>query len=312
MTSLEIRLFGEIWVNRDGEQLPGISTKAMELLCYLLLHRERGYTREALSAMFWPDASDTLARKYLRQAIWRLQSVLGDRDLLIVNSDWIRVNPRTALWLDVAEFEKAYSFNRDTPGHEMTDQQAQAVESAIALYRGDLIEAWYQDWCLHERDRLQLLYLDLLEQLMSYCEVRQHYAQGVAYGQRVLRYDAARERTHQNLMRLHYRAGDRAIALRQFERCAEAMAKQFDVHPSRETIALYHQVRGDYVEVRPRPAGVTSIRPGGDTAPPGGQHPGELLRGLQASLDLVQANVTALRRQLQQELGPVGQITEAV
>ena len=79
MTRLKIRLFGQISVQQDEQPLSGLSTKALELLCYLLLHRERGHTREALAGLFWPEAPDSLSKKYLRQAIWRLHSTVATR-----------------------------------------------------------------------------------------------------------------------------------------------------------------------------------------------------------------------------------------
>ena len=325
MTRIEIRLFGQIAIQRDGEPLSGLSSKATELLCYLLLQRERGHTREALAGLFWPDAPDPLAKKYLRQALWRLQSKLASRDLLIMRAGWLRINPEAGLWLDVAEFEHAYDFHRDLPGQVLTDQQAQALETAVVLYRGDLIESWYQDWCAYERDRLQLIYLAMLEQLMCHCEGRRYYARGVAYGQRILRYDPARECAHRILMRLHYQVGDRPAALRQYERCAAAMAKQFNVYPSNETVALFRQVRGDQLEttaaretaVATRPFAehrpVTEHRPAAEHRPvteqrpgiehrPAGEHGGELLVRLQASLTHLQAALTGLQRQVQHQV----------
>ena len=297
MTRLEIRLFGQIAIQRDGEPLSGLSSKATELLCYLLLQRDRGYAREALAGLFWPDTPDPLARKYLRQVIWRLQSKLASRDLLIMRAGWIRINPDAGLWLDVAEFEHAYDFHRDMPGQELTDRQAQALEAAVLLYSGDLMESWYQDWCVYERDRLQLIYLAMLEQLMSHCEARRYYARGVAYGQRILRYDPARECAHRILMRLYYQAGERSAALRQYERCAAAMAKQFNVDPSHETVALFRQVRGDQLETPAREAAVTTRS--------GAEH-GDLLVPLQASLNHLQAALTGLQRQVQQQVEQVG------
>lgn len=301
MTRLKIRLFGQVSVQRGGEPLSGLSTKALELLCYLLLHRERGHTREALAGVFWPEAPDSLSKKYLRQAIWRLGSALAcqadparaeSSQLLIVHPDWIRVNTEAAWWLDVAVFEQAYDLYRDTPGEDLTDSQAQALEAAVVLYRGDLIETWYQDWCVYERDRLQLTYLAMLDQLMSHCEARQLYAKGIAYGQCVLRYDSARESTHRHLMRLYYRAGDRTTALRQYDRCAAALVKHFNLPPSRETIALYHQIRSDRLESSARPVTFTASFDGG----PGS----DLLLGLQTKLDHIQASLTALRYQVQE------------
>jgi DNA-binding SARP family transcriptional activator len=292
---LIIRLFGQISVDRAGESLSGLSAKAMELLCFLLLHRERAHARETLAVQLWPDTSESLARKYLRQAIWRLQSALVSSQLLTVHPGWIRINPKALLWLDIAEFEEMHDIHRNIPGQQLTDGEAQALEKAVGLYRGDLIETWYQDWCLYERDRFQLVYIAMLEQLMVHCEARCSYTQGVAYGQRVLRLDPARECTHRILMRLYYKAGDRTTALRQYERCASAMAKQFGIHPSRETIALYHHVRSDRVGTHPaQPADITHGVTG-------------LLTGLQVSLDDIQASLSALQQHVQQ-LPPVSRI----
>ena len=306
MTRLKIRLFGQVSVQRDGKSLSGLSTKTLELLCYLLLHRERGHTREALAGLFWPDAPDSLSKKYLRQAIWRLGAALAipsgqaqaeSGQLLIVHPDWIRVNTDAEWWLDVAVFERAYDLHRDIPGENLTDAQAQALEAAALLYRGDLIETWYQDWCVYERDRLRLTYLAMLDQLMSHCEARGHYAKGIAFGQTVLRHDSARESTHRQLMRLYYRAGDRTTALRQYDRCVAALAKHFSLAPSRETIDLYHQVRSDRLENSARAAAAPYGGPGGD-----------LPAGLQARLDHIQASLTALLRQVQQAGLPVSRL----
>lgn len=309
MIRLKIRLFGQISVQRGGQPVPGLSSKALELLCYVLLHRERAHTREALAGLFWPEAPDSLSKKYLRQAIWRLHSTLSStagqpeaesKELLIIRPGWIRVNAEAPWWLDVAAFEQAYDVYRDIPGEELTDRQARAIRSAVILYRGDLAEAWYQDWCVYERDRLQLIYLAMLEQLMSHSAGRGHYARGIAYGQCILRHDPARESTYRQLMRLYYQSGNRTNALRQYDQCAAAMAKHFSLQPSRETVALYHQIRGDRLE---HPAWQTTATPR-----PGGEVGNDLILGLQARLDHIQASLTALQRQVQQQLAPVSQL----
>jgi DNA-binding SARP family transcriptional activator len=68
------------------------------------------------------------------------------------------------------------------------------------------------------------------------------------YGRRILRCDRAHESTHQQMMRLYYLAGDRAAALRQYERCAAALHEELDVLPARRTVALYEQIRADRLE----------------------------------------------------------------
>jgi DNA-binding SARP family transcriptional activator len=248
----QVRLFGKVSVQRDGVAVTGLPAKVIELLCYLLLFRDRGHAREVLADVLWPEASGPRARKYLRQTLWQLRTALdgpagpgGARPdgPFAVDAGWVRLNP-DAWWLDVEIFEAAHGICRSGPG-PLTDRQAAALDDAVVLYRGDLIESGYQDWCVQERDRFQQIYLAMLDVLMSHCEVHHRYAEGVGYGQRILRHDPAREATHRQLMRLFHAAGDRAAALRQYDRCVAALAKQLDVRPSRETVTLYQRLRTD-------------------------------------------------------------------
>jgi DNA-binding SARP family transcriptional activator len=178
-----------------------------------------------------------------------------------VAADWVSFNPGSDVWVDVAVFEKAFSVAREVAGHHLNASQAQTLDQAIQLYQGDLMEGWYQDWCLCERERLQTNYLIMLDKMMSYCEAHQKYETGLAYGLRVLRYDRAREVTHRRLMRLYYLADDRTAALRQYEHCVAALNEELGVKPSRLTVALYDQIRLDEF---PAVAARTAGPPNGD------------------------------------------------
>jgi DNA-binding SARP family transcriptional activator len=97
------------------------------------------------------------------------------------------------------------------------------------------------------------MYLMLLEKLMGYCEAQAQYELGIIYGTRILHYDAAHERTHQRLMRLHYLDGNRTAALRQFQLCATTLATELAVKPDEYTLLLYQQLCNDKLDDLPRP-----------------------------------------------------------
>ena len=84
----------------------------------------------------------------------------------------------------------------------------------------------------------------ILDKLLVYCMSHEEFEAGQRYGGLILRYDRARERIHQLLMRLHYLAGDRTGALRQYERCVVALREELGVRPDRRTVALYEEIRG--------------------------------------------------------------------
>lgn len=309
MDGLQVRLFGELSIHLEGRSVLFPSGKALELFCYLLIHRDRAHTRETLSEVLWPGGKPDISKRYLRQALWRLNAAVHcgpdrhrrERELiLIIDADWVRINPDAACWLDVSAFKRVYVTARDTSGHSLSDRQAKDLETALELYRGDLLANWYHDWCDYERDRLKLAYLAMLDQLMGYCEARQLYVKGLDFGQIILRYDPARESTHRQLMRLHYRAGDRTLAIRQYERCVSVLAQEFGIQPSADTIALYEQIRADRVPDIPLPLS-TELRLLPQPVPQRGD--GDALAHLHLRLDQIQASLCALHKSVIQGSG---------
>jgi DNA-binding SARP family transcriptional activator len=252
MSKLSICLFRKFLVRRNAQVVEGFeSRKVQELFCYLLLHRDHALPRETLASLLWPDTTTAQVKKSLRQALWQLQSALGsqaevdDDRVLLVESDRVQLNSEADIWLDVAVFERAFEVIQMMPGEELDLNRVQIMQEAVQLYQGSLLEGWYQDWCVFERERLQNMYLTMLDKLMCSCEARREYETGLLYGMRILCYDRARERTHRQLMRLHYLNSDRAAALRQYEQCAAAMEEELRARPSKGTMALYEQIQSD-------------------------------------------------------------------
>jgi DNA-binding SARP family transcriptional activator len=227
------------------------SPKVQELFAYLLVYRDRPHHREILADALWGDRASSKSRKSLRQSLWRLHCALRHslgptaNDLLLVEPEWVRLNPQTELWLDVKVFEEAFGSVRGVPGQNVGDECARNLQRAVLLYTGDLLEGWYQDWCVYERERLRQTYLSMLDKLMEFSESRQEYENALLYGVRILRHEPARERTHRRLMRLFYLSGDRTAALRQYERCVAALRAELEVEPGRPTRALCEQIRVD-------------------------------------------------------------------
>jgi DNA-binding SARP family transcriptional activator len=261
MSKLHIRLFGKFTIAARPQPATILEgAKVQELFSYLLLYRHRPHAREALATLLWCDASDTQSKSYLRKTLWQLQSELerfvDEADLphlLQVDGEWVQLNTNRLAWLDVAQFERAFAQVKDTPGQTWDEETARCVATAVSLYRSDLLEGCYQEWCLFERERLQRIYLILLEKLMHYCEAHGQYETGIDYGSRVLRLDLARENAHRSLMRLYYLAGNRSEALRQYDRCVAVLRDELGVEPGRRTRALYEQL---VAEKLPQPEGM--------------------------------------------------------
>jgi len=299
MPALSARLLGSLDVRAehgDGD-LP-TAQKAQELLCYLLLHRGRPVRRGALSCVLWADTESRLCRKNLRQALWQLQSALGYSaadTVFDVAVETVTLRGSADLWLDVAEFQAAVEKVQGIPGRQLGTVGAAIADQAIQLYRGDLLEGFDFEWCLVEREWLQTRYLMLLDKLMSFCEANREYERGIEYGERILRRDRAREYTHRRLMCLHHLRGDRTGALRQYERCLQALDEEFNVAPAASTTRLREQICSEGGVALPS----ESRDPRNATTSPAAAAPGMHLRRLQHELADLQRQVGEEIRRLQ-------------
>jgi DNA-binding SARP family transcriptional activator len=285
-------LFGKFTAHHDAGLLKGIeASKDQELLSYLLIHRDRPHSREALASLLWGETSTEKSKKYLRQALWHLHAALNSNgngtDVLMVDHDWLSLNPRSDLWTDVSDFERAFTGAEGVAGRQLDPEKATALKDAVTLYSDDLLPGYYQDWVLFERERLQNMYLLMLDKLIVYLQFHGDYEVAQGYCATILRYDPARERTHRQMMHLYSLAGDRTSALRQFERCALALKQELGVRPERKTVELYERIKSDQMSNSDSPE-----------TPPHNSNSSDILTRLKQ----LQAIVSGVQRRIQRDI----------
>ena len=247
MATLHISMLGRFQLQSNGMVPPGFGAqKELELFGYLLTHRATPHHREKLATILWQDASSDQSRQYFRKALWQLQTALdkieAQTPLLIVESEWVQLNADADLRLDLRDFEATFDAVKRSPLDHLGATEIAMMAQAVDLYQGELLQGWYQDWCIYERERVQQMYLSMLDRLVQCCMRDGHYAQGIEFATLVLRGDPAREYTHRQLMHLHALAGDRTSALRQFARCTEILHKELGVEPATRTHQLYRSI----------------------------------------------------------------------
>ncbi|HMA32958.1 MAG TPA: AAA family ATPase, partial [Chloroflexia bacterium] len=235
---LTIRLFGGLVLERDGQALPPPTPqKAALLLAYLLAAHNRVHPRALLAGLFWGDQPEQRARRNLSDALWRIRTLLEPRSarpdsgppILLLEGDTVRYNPAAAVALDVRTFEELL---RDPPDVE---RQARAV----ALYHGDLLAGYYDDWVLLERERLRQLYLAGLARLLTAYQAAGAWDAAVTTAARLVAADPYQESATRELMRLYYRLGRRDRAFQQFATLKAVLAADLEIEPEPETVALH-------------------------------------------------------------------------
>jgi DNA-binding SARP family transcriptional activator len=220
-------------VSYDGQTVRFAAARTLPLFAYLMLHRERPVARDVLAYTFWPDRSEDDARANLRRHLHRLNQALPavpGLAWLVVDKKSVAVNSAAPIELDVARFEAACA-------------GAAGPETILDLYAGDLYPGCDEDWILAFRERFRAGYLDLASQLIGRYRGERRYAEASALAQRMLAVDPFREDTVRTTMSLHYEAGDRAGALREFEAFRQRLQTEVGADPMLETLSLRDAIR---------------------------------------------------------------------
>ena len=263
MELFRIELFGALRLQRGKRPFSGgfRTQKSKELFAFLVLGRERSYPRSMLATVFWGDRPEPEARSNLRHNLSDIRKLLLNNGIepdsyFTVGSNDIAFNPSADFSLDVAEFEMRCDSAESDPHNPLGRNGKESLERAVELYRGELLENVYEDWCQHDREALRDRFLNALACLMQYHQARREWDAAIAHGKRLLRQDVLLEHIHRDLMHCYYRAGNRPLALKQFVECEKRLREELDVGPMEETKTLYQHILNEDTE------GIDRIRGG--------------------------------------------------
>jgi DNA-binding SARP family transcriptional activator len=244
----EIKLLGSGQAYFDGKIITGFPGQQHCLLFYyLLLNRHVSYTREQVATVFWGDEPSSVALKNLRNALWRLRQAFRSVDacvdeLISIQEDYIAFLETDSYQLDIDRFESAARLCLPESRSELNEANVTLLEEAVELYNGDLLDGIYEDWCLYERERLRLAFLNILMRLMDHHSHKGNYGHALDYGKRILLLDPTREKVHRQIMLMHWMAGNRESALLQYRSCCSILQAELNIKPSHETQHLYETI----------------------------------------------------------------------
>jgi DNA-binding SARP family transcriptional activator/Tfp pilus assembly protein PilF len=214
--------------------------KARAILACLCLAAGERITRARLATLLWDRVPDDQARKSLRQSLRELTQAMGplSRELISATRETIRLDT-SLCWIDAV----ALLAPQSTVPNSLRSELAQ-------LCSGELLEELegaspsFDQWLLGERTRFTEQLTTLLEAELVQLTEGAHDPNKVAgAARRLIAFDPTHEGASRALMRALSDLGERAQALRAYERCREALKKTLDIQPSRETQALYKAVR---------------------------------------------------------------------
>jgi len=176
--------------------------------------------------MFWPDATEEKARAYLRHELWTIRKALPSNQFLLSDDFSVTFDSSADYWLDRDSLEK------------LADA-ASADESmaALAVYQGELLPGFYEDWIILEREHLQSVYEQKMARLLEMLEKEKRWHEVLEWAERWISIGQGPEAAFRALMIAYVALGDRAKVASSYERCVQTL-RALDLEPSDQTRAL--------------------------------------------------------------------------
>ena len=220
-----LRLQGRWQLLADGEDV-GLGHREERLTALLGITGHS--SRPHVAGMLWPESTEPRALASLRRAVLQVQHSCPG----LLQADRVSIGLHTGVEVDIDDVRRAAAAAEDA-----------LAEGAAGLLLGqlvgeDLLPDWYDDWVLPERERLEQLRVKALERIAR---------RALEAGDLQLAVDAARaasdvdpllESASELAIRAHLSRGDPGSALREFDRCRDAVRQELGVPPSRTILEL--------------------------------------------------------------------------
>jgi DNA-binding SARP family transcriptional activator len=233
---LTVRFFGPFAARLNGDPLPRPhSRKSQWLLALLALRAGRPVERDWLAGTLWPDSTESAALAGLRNSLSDLRRALGP------GASRLWAPTGRSLCLEVSDTEiDVLAF--DTA---IAQGDRAALEEAVSLYRGPLLEGCVEEWAFQERQAREQAYLAARERLAALTLERGETAAAERHLRRAVAVDPLHESTQRALMQVLAAGGNYAAALLCYRELRLRLHRELNTAPDAETQTLFQQLRGE-------------------------------------------------------------------
>ncbi len=254
---LEARFLGKFEVRLNGIPIDIPARKAQSLFAYLIMNPYTQHRRERVAGMLWPDVDEPSARSKLRYALWQLRSALGD-EFFLGNKVTLAFNFETDFWVDCIELGKS------DVAHLIPEQ----LKKAVDLYQGEFLPGFYDDWILLTRDQQRVEFDLRIAELVQRLEDQRRWQELLDWAERWISLGDTPERAYQALMIAYSQLGDKASAIRTYQRLEKALEEELGVDPADRSKQLYQDIQqGEFSSTSLENTGLT-IPTSGDRMKP--------------------------------------------
>lgn len=224
--------------NGELEFLKWRTTKAKELFAYLLYHRGKIISKDALLELLWPELDERKGLANLQTSINRIRSVwkntVGEGYISIRYSQYGYILESKQLRIDAEEWEQ--EVRQLNP---VSFEHAPEHQRLLDMYRANFYEEDHYTWAESERQRLKALWLQHAQQLGQFYSTHDMNIEALGVYHQIQKKDPLNEDSYLSLMNIYARLNDTVSVHKQYEFMIRILKQEAEADPSPYVLEWY-------------------------------------------------------------------------
>ncbi|WP_421383644.1 BTAD domain-containing putative transcriptional regulator [Bacillus salacetis] len=221
--------------------------KAKELFEFFITNKHKLVDREEIFREIWPDQDEDAANRSFKVSLNSLLKTIEPYRKAREESYFIRrngafygINPEAVYQLDTVLFEE---WVMEGLTEKDPYQAKELLEKGLKLYEGDYLpDHRFADWCLTERERLQVIFLRAAEMLAQVSVRLSDYETCIHWCERILMEEDTWEEAYRLLMFCYYQKNNRPQAIKWYNKCRKVLNAELGVEPMEATRDMYNMI----------------------------------------------------------------------
>ncbi len=229
----------------DEQRFPGRQGRIV--FAYLTAQNGRAVPRDELAELLWGEELPATWEKALRVLMTKLRAVLEqcgiDGSTALTSAfGCYKLTLPAGTWIDVeAAAEAVERAEAALSAGDLAEVRSQG-SAAAAIARRSFLPGQDGNWVEERRRDLRELLVRSLKTLYDVSFMAGEYGEAVRHVEEVIELEPFRESAYRGLMEAHAAAGNRAEALRAYDRCRRLLAEELGAYPSPETESVYRDL----------------------------------------------------------------------
>jgi SARP family transcriptional regulator, regulator of embCAB operon len=229
----------------DERRFPGRQGRL--LFAYLVVGQGRAIPRDELADVLWEGSPPVTWEKALGVLASKLRGLLGENRVhepiaLTAAFGCYRLDLPEGSWVDVVAAEQAADEAEAALARADVEGARGPAALAESLVRGSFLPGDDGTWVEEKRRELAGVRARVLNVLAEACLRAGESQESVRWAEQAIDAEPFRESGYRLLMAAHIAAGNRAEALRVYERCRRLLAEELGAFPSPETEGQYRDL----------------------------------------------------------------------